>query len=169
MNDEKKKHYKELLLKERRDLLYEINYIVDEESRSLKDSTGELSSYDNHPADQGTNTYEREKDLGLKDNSQVILEKVDTALQLLANDEYGICKKCGKEISEYRLDAIPYTWYCKECGEKEEETESIRERPVEEESLNSSFANYGNNVVNEGEDAWEDVAQYGTSNTSQDE
>lgn len=29
--------------------------------RSLEDSTGELSSYDNHPGDEGTELYERER------------------------------------------------------------------------------------------------------------
>jgi len=169
MKEEKKQYFRKLLLKEKKDLLYEIKNLSDEEFSSMKDSTGELSSYDNHPADQASNTYEREKDLGLRDNSVQTLKKVDKSLQLLAEDNYGICQKCGKEISEERLNAIPYTWFCKECGEDEEETESIRKRPVEEESLNSSFANYGNNVVNEGENAWEDVAKYGTSNTSQDE
>ena len=168
MKEEKKEYYRELLLKEKRDLLYEIKNLSDEEHSSIKNSTGELSSYDNHPGDQGSNTYEREKDIGLLDNSLQTLKKVETALKLLADDNYGICKKCGKEISEDRLEAIPYTWLCRKCGLEEEERKSIRERPVEEESLDSSFANYGNNVVNEGEDAWEDVAQYGTSSNDKD-
>ncbi len=169
MDKNKKNYYRKLLLQEKKDLLAQIKNLSDEEAHSLKDSTGELSSYDNHPADQGSNTYEREKDLGLKDNSLVLLKKVDTALKLLAEDKYGICQKCGREINEGRLQAIPYTSFCKGCSEVEEEEEFLRERPVEEEALNSSFANYGNDVENNGENAWEDVARYGTSNTTQDE
>ncbi|MEG3068544.1 MAG: hypothetical protein RQM95_10115 [Syntrophaceticus schinkii] len=33
----------------------------------LRDSINELSMYDNHPADIGTETFERSKDIGLKD------------------------------------------------------------------------------------------------------
>ena len=33
-----------------------------------QDSTGELSNYDNHPADTGTDLYEREKDIALNEH-----------------------------------------------------------------------------------------------------
>ena len=34
---------------------------MDENERGLKDAVDELSSYDNHPADLGTELFEREK------------------------------------------------------------------------------------------------------------
>ena len=36
------------------------------EDSSQRGSVGELSAYDNHPADMGTELYEREKDFALK-------------------------------------------------------------------------------------------------------
>ena len=46
---------------------------------SLKDSVHELSIYDNHPADQGTETFEREKDLALLDNVRELGHQVRMA------------------------------------------------------------------------------------------
>lgn len=39
------------------------------------DSVGELSSYDNHPADTGTELFEREKDIALNDHAEYEVEK----------------------------------------------------------------------------------------------
>ncbi|MEM5591840.1 hypothetical protein AAHH67_09065 [Niallia circulans] len=39
------------------------------------ESVGELSSYDNHPADLGTELFEREKDSALEQHDQSELEK----------------------------------------------------------------------------------------------
>ena len=50
----------------------------DENERSLKDSVVELSSYDNHPADLGTELFEREKDHAIEDHTANELEKVYT-------------------------------------------------------------------------------------------
>ena len=36
---------------------------------SQREAINELSAYDNHPGDLGTETFERAKDLGLKDNA----------------------------------------------------------------------------------------------------
>lgn len=44
------------------------------------DSVGELSSYDNHPGDLGTELFERGKDLALVDHAERELEKINEAL-----------------------------------------------------------------------------------------
>lgn len=48
---------------------------------SLKISTGELSSVDNHPADTGTETFERSRDLGINKALTEELEEIEAALQ----------------------------------------------------------------------------------------
>ena len=74
----------------------------------LAESVGELSSYDNHSSDLAAETFEREKDLGLRDNAKIMLMKVNRALEKIENGTYGRCEKCGKSIEEERLEAIPY-------------------------------------------------------------
>ena len=78
------------------------------------ESMGELSSYDNHPADEGTELYEREKDIALNEHYELELGNIDQALTAMENGTYGKCEICGKEIPLERLEALPNTTYCKE-------------------------------------------------------
>ncbi len=172
MEQNKLEHYRQLLLKEKNRLDYELARLNDEESLSLKESTGELSSYDNHPADQGSNTYERGKDLGLIDNTQTLLKQVGDALEKLESGEYGACQRCGEEIRDERLETVPYTTLCERCKAKEEALNFTRERPFAEEYLGPPFGKGFNDETDrvefDAEDSWQAVAQYGTSNTPQD-
>ena len=74
----------------------------------------ELADYDQHPADQGTETFEQELD----ETTLMILEdeerQVNAARRALEQGKYGICVDCGKEIPAARLDAIPETVRCVE-------------------------------------------------------
>ena len=44
------------------------------------------------------------------------LRAIDAALDRIANGTFGICVKCGREISQERLKAVPYTPFCRECA-----------------------------------------------------
>lgn len=70
-------------------------------------SSGELSQYDNHPADSGTAVFEREKDFALRRQVEEELDDVNHALQKMEEGTYGICEKTGKPIPFARLRAIP--------------------------------------------------------------
>ena len=75
----------------------------------------ELADYDNHPADAGTDTFEKEKDLAVRDTYRDIIGHIDEALGKMDRGTYGECDRCGREIVKARLDAIPYAMYCVEC------------------------------------------------------
>jgi len=45
------------------------------------------------------------------------LHKVEDALWRLERGEYGNCSECGEEISERRLQALPFAVRCKSCEE----------------------------------------------------
>ncbi len=138
----------------------------------LTDSVQELSAYDNHPADLGSETFEREKDLALWNNAHEILQRINEALEHMDKGIYGICEDCGREIDLERLEAIPYTTLCIHCQHQEEDNHQSRERPVEEEVLGPpfgrTFLDETNVVATDGEDIWQDVARYGTSESPSD-
>ena len=46
---------------------------------------------------------------------EVELKKVIEALEKIKKGRYGICEKCGKEISQARLRAYPQAKYCEKC------------------------------------------------------
>lgn len=173
MENEKLYYFRERLLEEKRRIEEEIHHSnrfnLDQ---ALTDSTKELSAYDNHPADLGSETFEREKDLALWDNAHEIYQRVLEALEYLEKGGYGICEHCGKEIGSDRLEAIPYTTLCVDCQRLTEDQFVNRERPVEEEVLappfGRTFLDGTDNVAFDGEDAWQAVARYGTSETPSD-
>jgi DnaK suppressor protein len=47
-----------------------------------------------------------------------LLSDIELALQRLREGTYGICESCGQEISDRRLQALPWTQLCLECAEK---------------------------------------------------
>lgn len=136
---------------------------------SMQDSIDELSFYDNHPADVGAETFEREKDLGLKMFTEDRLAMIEEALGSIKDGSYGICESCGREISLERLETVPYTSLCMHC-KKDHEGLERHPRPIEEDVIQPPFGgNYRNNDnAFDGEDAWQAVARFGTSETPSD-
>lgn len=113
------KKFRKLLEEERARAASEINALQEMDSDATESQeTGELSDYDQHPADQATETFERERDLAMEENEQVILRESEAALKKIENGTYGTCERCGKPIGVARLEAIPYTPYCIECAER---------------------------------------------------
>jgi len=43
------------------------------------------------------------------------LRDIDSALEKIKKEKYGICEKCGKEIEIERLKAIPEAKFCLKC------------------------------------------------------
>ncbi len=171
MDNSKLSYYKKLLIAEKNELEAEIGSLSDERRESVKESTGELSSYDNHPADQASNTFGRELDRGVSENTLRLLLQVNNALERIDEGTYGVCQRCGREIKSERLAVVPETEFCEKCQEIEE-IEDNRRPSLSEGDAYASFDwvfNDGSDKVEyDGEDSWQDVAQYGTSSTPQD-
>ncbi len=68
---------------------------------------GELSGYDQHPADQGSETFEREKDLSILERLEAELAEIEAALQRVDDGTYGIDENTGEPIDPARLEAFP--------------------------------------------------------------
>lgn len=135
---------------------------------SIRDSTSELSSYDNHPGDLGTETFEAEKNFSFRTDDKFVIAEVNEALRKIENGTYGLCESCGKEIAEERLDIIPYARLCISCEEKfpHKAEDQERGRPIEEQVLTPPFGRsfrdntLEDSVMYDGEDAWQDVNVY---------
>ena len=159
---------KKLLLEQKVQLeKHENNAFV--EQGSLRDTTAELSTVDNHPADLGTELYEREKDMAIHVHEHSELEKVNNALLAMKNETYGVCDDCGEDIPFERLEALPYTTRCINHAENS----LPQDRPAEEQILHpandNSFAErHQRDGVRDYEDSFQEVAQYGTSETPSD-
>ena len=109
------KHFKQLLLEKRREILRNVTEFEDEAlKKSRLDATGDLSSMPIHMADLGTDNYEQEFALGLMDSERRLITEIDEALQRIEAGTYGICLGTGKPIPKARLEAQPWARYCVE-------------------------------------------------------
>jgi len=120
MNKEKLEFFKNLLLSERKKVVKIIEGIDKTWSKTIRDSVGDISAYSTHLADLGTDSDEREKETYILERELKNLKKLDQALKRIYDNTYGICRFCGKEISENRLQAIPFTEFCIKCQRNEE-------------------------------------------------
>ena len=57
-----------------------------------------MRSIDNHLADTATETYDRELDYTLEENSEHVLAEIDAALKRIEDGTYGICTNRGEQI-----------------------------------------------------------------------
>lgn len=74
----------------------------------------ELSSVDQHPAEQASETLEREIDATVLQRTEFELVEIEQALQRIEDGRYGLCEVCGKPIGDGRLEAMPAARYCVE-------------------------------------------------------
>jgi DnaK suppressor protein len=108
--------YRKRILEEQARLEADRQRIRDDEG--IGGEVGELGNLDNnHPADQGTETFEKSKDMALLAILDGQLTQIRDALARLDAGTYGTCERCGKPIPEARLNAVPYATLCIEDQE----------------------------------------------------
>ena len=90
--------------------------------RSSKDDAGDLSSYAQHMADAGTDTFDRDFALSLVSNEQEALAEIEAAIQRIKNGTYGVCELTGKPINKERLLAVPFARFSVESQAEVERT-----------------------------------------------
>ena len=101
--------------------------LADDAGETEQESVSELSSVDQHQADMGTETFEREKDLSILENVEAELADVEHALRRLDDGTYGTCEACGQPIDDARLEAMPAARLCREDQERaEHESRGVR-------------------------------------------
>ena len=111
---------REALTQERRRIQAALDNLHEENPGSITDETGEDAVYDNHLADTATDTYDRELDYTLGENSEHVLAEIDAALERIEDGTYGICTNCGKQIAPERLEARPWATLCIDCQRQRE-------------------------------------------------
>lgn len=114
-------HYRSLLMNKRTELMNELDTFKNGEgSSTIKDASGENSSYTFHMADQGTDNMEREKAYYFATREGRLLYHIDQALDRIEDGSYGLCHECSQPISAARLEAVPHARLCINCKMKEE-------------------------------------------------
>ncbi len=109
-----------------KDIRYFENFLKDrlEELLSHADDTvsGMTEQKENFPdpTDRASLESDRNFMLRIRDREHKLIKKIKKALQRVENGTFGICEKCGDDISVKRLKARPVTTQCIDCKTKEE-------------------------------------------------
>lgn len=112
------KQFEKILINERQKLLKELAYESDQIAKTQLETSGDLSAYSNHMADQGTETERREITSQILSTRREALFEIDLALRKIAESKYGFCEQCGKPIAKRRLKFLPQARVCIKCSSK---------------------------------------------------
>lgn len=78
-----------------------------------------------HPADAGSDTYDRDFALSLLAREQDALYEINQALRRIELGTYGTCEMSGNPIPRSRLEAIPFARFTVECQSKLEKQNKV--------------------------------------------
>jgi DnaK suppressor protein len=117
LNKKERERYRNKLLKKKEEIVNKISetYI---ESKEVESGIAQ------DVVDKAESSYTKEFLLSLSDVEREQLLLIDDALKRIDKKEVGICQRCGKDINKKRLDVVPWTAYCIDCQEIEEEESS---------------------------------------------
>lgn len=108
MNHKQRHHFKKLLLAELRRHAQHIN---EEQARALDIANDDLKE----SSDLALRDVIQELAFKLSDHESKIVADIDQALMRMREGSYGMCVRCGHEIDERRLEAVPTARYDAAC------------------------------------------------------
>jgi DnaK suppressor protein len=108
-------YFRELLTKNLEELLYHANHTVSEMT-APKEKLPD-------PTDRASFEADRDFMLLIRDRESKLIKKIKMALDRIEDNTFGVCEKCGEDISIARLKARPVTTQCIDCKTREEAAE----------------------------------------------
>jgi DnaK suppressor protein len=121
-SQDSQKEVRARLVRERERLQGEVNSLQERVSSETFGEDEGTDTVSTHPADDGSEMFEREKNLTVLNTLQISVGELDGALAKLDAGTYGVCENCGKPIGEKRLEAMHAAVYCIECQSALERT-----------------------------------------------
>lgn len=117
MNEAQLGYFRDLLRKQRQDLLDNATMTIDH----LRDGEAEAD-----PNDRATIEEENSLELRIRDRERKMLPRVEAALKRIEEGRYGYCEDTGEPIGLRRLLARPTTVYSIEAQERHESRQRIQ-------------------------------------------
>lgn len=112
--------YRKALLAEQKRLSAALEYLHAENPGADQEGVIDLGSLEEHLAEVGSITLDREMDYSLEDVVGQELSAISGALERIEQGSFGLCASCGEPISAGRLDARPWASLCIDCKRREE-------------------------------------------------
>ena len=110
MDEQKLEHYRGVLLEQLR--------VHSELARDNQADALELAGTDDgvkDVADMSLIDHNQEIEYRLSERESQMVADIDQALLRIDEGTYGVCARCGKDIPERRLDALPTARFDAEC------------------------------------------------------
>ena len=123
---EERQHRREvlqrMLLSKRQEIMREIEGNL---GQSLTEDQQRRLESARDVGDQALMDLDRELGISLMEMRNRKRQAIDEALTRLSEGTYGICAECGIEVSEKRLEAVPFAKLCVQCQSRQELLEKI--------------------------------------------
>jgi DnaK suppressor protein len=104
-------HYKNLLLAKQQELTT---------GKSLVDSIPTAGELRGDPVDMASSETDAATQIRLQQTDSGLLRAIEDALARIRHAEFGTCEECGQVISKARLEAVPWTGWCRDCKERQD-------------------------------------------------
>ena len=128
-------YFKKLIYSEQLKTLKDMGYfkenVLDE---TMRDASGDQSAYSFHMADQGSDTYDREKSFLLAARENKYLSDLNDAMKRIEEGTYGVCMICKKDIEKERLEVVLVAKYHVDC---KKQLAKVKNKDTTGESSNS--------------------------------
>jgi DnaK suppressor protein len=108
MDAAKIEHFREILLK---DLRRHSENVREDQAQALESVDDGVKD----AVDMSLEDVNREVAFRLGERESQLVADIDQALLRIDEGSYGVCARCGEEISERRLEAMPTARYCAPC------------------------------------------------------
>jgi DnaK suppressor protein len=102
--------YKNLLLSKQQEL---------SASKSLADSIPTAGELRGDPVDMAANETYAATQVRLHQTDK-LMRAIEDALTRIRTERFGLCEECGEPISIARLEAVPWTRWCRDCKERQD-------------------------------------------------
>jgi DnaK suppressor protein len=93
--------------------------LIEEASKTVNDMTITEGEFPD-PTDRASWESDRNFLLRIRERERKLITKIREALVRIEEGTFGICERCGEEISEQRLEARPVTTLCINCKQEQE-------------------------------------------------
>ncbi len=112
MNNGEVNRFKDLLLSKRQEL---------SAGKSLADSIPTAGELRGDPVDMAASETYAATQVRLHQTDGKLLRAIEDALTRIRNEKFGLCEECGEPISNARLEAVPWTRWCRDCKARQDQ------------------------------------------------
>lgn len=112
------KELKEKLEKEKLAIEQELQKFADKDDNPKGDWDTKFPHLENNASGgsametEADEVEEYERRLPIEHSLELKLTNINSALEKIGKNKYGLCEKCGKKIGEARLETIPEARFC---------------------------------------------------------